>query len=306
MDSSIDLTCMEPISIDHVISDTGFIHQIKWDGIRGITKIEDSGITIYTRNGNECTNSYPELDNLSRQLLSKQAVLDGELTVFDAETPSFYLSLQRNRTRNESAVKHLAETHPVQYIIFDVLYLGGKDLRQMPLKERQDLLRDNLQSSAITALTEDFSDGQALFELMKKKNMEGIVSKKKDSKYTAGKKHNDWYKTKTVKKMLCVVAGVYLNNELPASLVLGVNRGDNIEKIGKVSSGLKQSDLALLNEFVAKQKVSRQKDIVWIKPVLTCWVRFAEWTINGTLRHPVLLGFSDKDAAEANGQEISI
>lgn len=297
---------MEPISIDHVITDSRFIHQIKWDGIRGITKIEDSGITIFTRNGNDCTASYPDLFGLPKQLKANMAVLDGELTVFDGKTPSFYLSLQRNRTSNVNAVKRLAEIHTVRYIVFDILFLGGKDLRKDSLEKRREILKENFKNGAAAALTEDFSDGQALFDLIKTKNMEGIVSKREGSKYTAGKKHNDWYKTKAKKKLLCIVTGVYLNNELPASLVLGVNRGGNIEKVGKVSSGLRQSDLALLEEFVHKQKVSRQKNIVWIKPVLTCWVRFSEWTGSGTLRHPVLLGFSDKDTTEATGLEISI
>jgi len=297
---------MEPLSLAHVIADGGFVHQIKWDGIRGIVKIESRAAAIYTRHGIECTDSYPELYGLANQLRAKQAVLDGELTVFDGETPSFYYSLRRNRTKSKNAVKRLAQLYPVRYIVFDLLYLDGEDLRQNPLKERQDILRAIFNDNSVSALTENFDDGQALFQVMRRKNMEGIVSKRADSKYTAGKKHIDWYKTKTAKKLLCVVAGIYLKNRMPASLVLGVYRDGKMQTIGKVSSGLKQSDIVLLEQTIHKQKVNIKKDIVWINPKLTCWVRFAEWTHTGTLRHPVLLGFSDKDAAAATGQEISI
>ncbi len=306
MGETMNFACMEPVSIDFVIKDEQFIHQIKWDGIRGVANIEESGTTIYTRNGNICTESYPELTSLPRQISAKQAVLDGELTVFEKDTPSFYLSLQRNRTKNKNSIKRLAENFPARYIIFDALYWNGSDLRQMPLEKRQEILKNNFISSSSAALTDDFSDGQALFEMIKNKNMEGIVSKRKGSRYIAGKKHNDWYKTKVRKKILCVVSGISLNGQMPASLVLGVYRGGSLEGIGKVSSGLKQYDLALLKEFMQKYKTGRQKDIVSVKPMLTCWVRFSEWTGGGTLRHPVLLGFCDKEPAEADGQEISI
>jgi bifunctional non-homologous end joining protein LigD len=226
--------------------------------------------------------------------------------VFAGEGPSFYNVLRRSLTRSEAAVKRIAAKYPARYIVFDILFLNNKDLRELPLIERQLLLKEHFCGTPTAAIADSFEDGGALLELMRKKNMEGIVSKKLCSKYIPGKRHGDWFKTKVLKKLLCVVIGVQLKNSLPASLALGVYRGGELVGVGAVSSGLNQSDWAQLKDFMEGEKTSEQKDVVWVKPRLTCWVRFAEWTEHMTLRHPVLLGFSDKDAAEATGEEQSL
>ncbi len=299
------IRCMEPVSVPDVTTGEGFIHQIKWDGIRGVSVLQNGGITLYTKKGGICTAAFPELLTLPAQLGAKQAVLDGEIVVFADSGPSFYNVLRRSLTKSEAAIKRASEQYPARYIIFDILFLNGEDLRGNPLSDRQRILRKHFKGTPTAALTDSFENGEALFELMRKKNMEGIVSKRLDSRYTAGKRHGDWFKTKVLKKLLCVVTGIHLKNSLPASLALGVYRGGELIGVGAVSSGLNQSDWAQLKEYMESEKTDEQKDVVWVNPRLTCWVRFAEWTDHMTLRHPVLLGFSNKDAAEATGEEQS-
>ena len=289
------ITCMEPVSRTDVISDDGFLHQIKWDGIRGIVHIDGGRMAIYTRSGHDCTAAYPELNDLPDSIGSGQTVLDGELVVFMDGKPSFYHVLQRSRTKNSAKQKHLATLYPVRYIVFDLLFLGGEDLRQQPLFERQALLADHFTPSAAAAPADSFDDGEALFTLMKKRNMEGIVSKRRVSAYSAGKKHSDWYKTKTAKKMLCVVTGVKSKNGIPASITLGVWRDGVLMPVGRVSSGVKPGELAALAKIMKDET-----------PPLTCWVRFAEWTPSGTMRHPVFLGFADANPDNATGEEMSV
>lgn len=286
-----------------VVKDSGFIHQVKWDGIRGVSAIEQGHITLFTKRGGICTAAYPEIAGLPLQIDAKQAVLDGELVVFDGGRPSFYHVLRRSLTRSEAGVKRLVAAYPARYIVFDILSINNEDLRTRPLTERQQVLKQHFTSNAAAAITDSFEDGEALFALMKQKNMEGIVSKRLTSKYTPGKRHNDWFKTKITKKLLCVVTGVQLKNSLPASLALGVYREGALTAVGAVSSGLSQNDWAQFWDYMQKEKTGEERDVVWIRPVLTCWVRFAEWTDHMTLRHPVLLGFSDRDAAEATGEE---
>lgn len=286
---------MEPVRTQNVVQEDGFIHQIKWDGIRGIVHIENDNVRIVTRKGNNCTGSYPDLALLHRQIDAHHAVLDGEMVVFDGGKPSFYHALRRNRTQNISSAQRLAVQYPAKYIVFDILFLNGKDVRTLPLSKRQQMLRTHFEDNAAAAVTDDFEDGEALFALMKEQNMEGIVSKHLSSVYTAGKKHGDWYKTKTAKKMLCVVTGIHTKNEKPVSLALSVYRNGELVRVGSVSSGLTQGDLNLLD------KAMQQGDIA-----LTCWVRFTEWTHHATMRNPVLLGFSDLPKKQANGQEISL
>lgn len=300
------IQCMEPVSVPEVVNGEGFIHQIKWDGIRGISVIEDGRIRLFTKKGGICTAAYPEFAALPGQISAKQAVLDGEIVVFRDGKPSFYDVLRRSLTRSEASVSRAAAKYPARYIIFDMLLLDGEDLRGKPLHERQRLLKQHFSVSPISALADNFEDGNALFGLMRQKNMEGIVSKRLDSRYTPGKRHSDWFKTKVVKKLLCVVTGIQLKNSQPASLALGVYRNGGLVSVGAVSSGLDQADWSQLKYFMEHEKTAEEKDVVWVRPRLTCWVRFAEWTDHMTLRHPVLLGFSDSEPEAATGEEISL
>lgn len=289
---------MEPIKRTDVIQESGFIHQMKWDGIRGIVCLKDGDVRIFTRSGNECTASYPELMKLSQSIDGAQAVLDGELVVFVDGKPSFYHALKRNQTRKSANVNQLLSINPIRYIVFDLLFLNGGDIRSKPLWQRQEILKAHFHPSQVAAVTEDFEDGEALFCLMKQQDMEGIVSKRLCSKYIPGKKHDDWYKTKTVKKILCAVTGIQLKNGLPVSISLGVFREQGLVPVGNVSSGLSQKDFSILKNF---EQIKPHTD-----PILTCWVRFSEWTSSATLRHPVLMGFSDLPPSAATGEDVSL
>ena len=102
--------------------------------------------------------------------------------------------------------------------------------------------------------------------------------------------------------MLCAVTGIRSKDGVPASLALGVFMDGVLTQIGHVGSGLTQSDLRQI--LRAAQPVNAQNDILWIRPALTCWVRFSEWTPDGTLRHPVLIGFAKEDVSRATGEEF--
>jgi bifunctional non-homologous end joining protein LigD len=292
---------MEPIAKSQVLKGD-FIHQIKWDGIRGICVMENDAVSVFTKKGRNATAAYPELAVVTRQLDAKQAVLDGEMVVFADGKPSFYHALKRSRIHRPAVAAHYA----VRYIIFDLLMLDGEDLRRTPIEHRQALLKQRFTDSAIAALADSFDDGEALFALMKQKNMEGIVSKRRGSLYTAGKTHNDWFKTKTVKKMLCAVIGVHFNEGQAASLILGIYREGELVSVGHVGTGLSQSDLRRLGEYAMREGKAAGKQDRLVEPRLTCWVRFAEWTPTLTLRHPVMLGFADSKPEQAAGEELSL
>lgn len=285
------ITCMEPISLPEVVREAGFIHQVKWDGVRGVAEIRDGGIRIFHKSGREATHRYPELGILPKCVKATHAVLDGEIVAFVDGKPSFYHVLQRSLSETTAST-----AHPVRYIVFDLLYVNRSDIRPLPLKERQRLLADCFTDSPVAAKTESFQDGKALYALMKEKNMEGIVSKRLNSRYTAGKNHSDWFKTKFVKKLLCAVTGVNIKNGLPSSLSLGLYRDGTLKPAGDVGSGLRREDLIQLAREMKPGAAPR----------IACWVRFAEWTPGGTLRHPVFLGFSDSAPETATGEEISL
>ncbi len=317
---------MEPVICPDVKAGADYIHEIKWDGIRGMVYIQDGNVKIYTKKGKERTGLYPEIDILGKGLGSKNAVLDGEFVVMDEEgVPSFYKSLIRERVRNSSKLQYYTRTYPVCYMVFDVLQYGDKILVNMPLIERKEVLEKIL--SPLTGkdtkifLAKMYPDGKELFEKMKAQNMEGIVSKKTDSLYISGKKHNTWFKTKFIKKMLCVVGGIQWKSLQPNSLVLGIKPPDSekLEYVGKASIGLKQSDLVLIKEYSGQleQKecpfttdeiiqLDRTGDrFTWLHPALTCWISFLELTNDGHLRHPKIEGFAVLPLEEANGKVLT-
>ncbi len=286
------IECMEPIPLPNIKNENGFIYQVKWDGIRGIAVIENESLRLYNKNGIECTEKYPEFKSLPQSIAAQQAVLDGEIVAMEGGKPSFYRVLRRSLSKGASN----APCFPVDYIVFDLLFLNHRDIRPLPLEERQRMLHRCFSRSAAAIPADSFEDGEALFELMKQKSMEGIVSKRMSSRYAAGKRHSDWFKIKVIKKLLCAVTGVNYKNGLPASFSLGVYRDGVLTPVGSVGSGVKAEDLRTLEKQMKPGGM----------PIITCWVKFSEWTSAGTLRSPVMLGFSAESPDKAAGEEQSL
>lgn len=286
------IECMEPIQTPNVVKDEGFIHQIKWDGIRGIAVIDDGIVRLYNKSGIESTNRYSELSALTQNIEATHAVLDGEIVSFSEGKPSFYQVLRRSLSKKADS----SARYPVRYVVFDMLFFNHSDIRSFTLEKRQQVLKENFRDSAVAAQADSFSDGESLYALMKRESMEGIVSKRLSSQYTGGKYHADWFKTKITRKLLCAITGVNYKNGLPSSLSLGIFREDTLIPVGDVGSGLKNEDLSVLSKEIKPGQ----------KPIISCWVRFSEWTPSGTLRHPVFLGFSSASPNEATGEEVSL
>ncbi|RNC63102.1 MAG: Multifunctional non-homologous end joining protein LigD [Candidatus Dichloromethanomonas elyunquensis] len=309
------LQVMEPVLSGQIIEGDQWIHQIKWDGIRGIISIENGMFRIFTKNGQERTGFYPEIGDVLKLFRGNQTVMDGEMVVFDENAkPSFRLVLTRDRLKKTGNLPIYLKKHPVHYIIFDILFLNGKDLRNLSLEERKLILSRSITQNSHIGITQDFTNGPALFNLMKERNYEGIVSKNKSSIYVPGKKHQFWFKTKIIKKILAVIGGLSSKSGYPNSLLLGVYVDEKLVYIGNASLGLTQKDFAVLKDYSSSLQqrdssfcnLNQAKNVTWLDPLLTCWVSFLEWTENSNLRHPKILGFSTEKAILANGKEYLV
>lgn len=310
---------MEPVLETRIPEGKGWVHQVKWDGIRGMCYVGNERVRVFTKKGRERTEFYPEVQHCLRLTNAKQAVLDGEIIVLDESgRPSFERVMTREKLHTPSKLTIYMRRYPICYMIFDLLYLNGEDLRRFPLSERSSILRDNFKSNDRIWLTDDFTDGQGLLKIMKEKGMEGIVSKKQASIYQAGKKHHEWLKIKINKKILTVVGGIIFKDNFPNSLLLGIFKSGNLIYIGKAAVGLTQKNMLDLKNSLTEYKtsivqdnspfanISSNPETVWLKPGLTCWVQFLDWTDNKTLRHPKILGFSEQAAHEAVGKEYLV
>lgn len=303
---------MEPILIDYVVEGKEWIHQVKWDGIRGLCYIDNGSTRLYTRSGRERTEWYPEISGIGKNLNCVKVVLDGELIVLNEKgVPSFHHIMSRERVKRKERLSYYMEEYPVQYMVFDILYKDGQDLRAMPLCERKKILDNTLESNGIIQPVTDYRDGKALFFAMKEKKMEGIVSKHIKSRYIAGKKHRKWYKTKIKKRIFAVVCGAKLNGKEIKSLILGEYDKNELHPIGSVSAGLSEKDKLILADALPQLAQDacpfsapvREKEVIWFKPILTVLVNYMEREPKGALRHPVLEGFSNKEPSSANGKE---
>lgn len=317
---------MEPVSLNKVKEGENFIHEIKWDGIRGLIYLQSGVMKLFTKKGNERTGFYPELEIISKVLKDRNIVLDGEIVVLDTSgQPSFHNVLIRETVKNKRNLDFYLKNYPVKYMVFDILMDKDKLLTKSPLSERKQILEKVISSvtsiSDTVFLSQVFEDGSALYETMKEKNMEGIVSKKLNSFYLPGKKHEEWFKTKFTKRMLCIVGGIQWKDKRPNSLLMGTKTKESAKLLymGRASLGLKGTDLQLLMQY--KDNLIQEEcpfdetgsadfdksgtELTWTVPALTCWVSFLELSNDGHFRHPKILGFSNLPAKAANGKVLT-
>lgn len=303
---------MEPIACRKVPKDRRYIHEIKWDGIRMLAYINNGTVQLYTKEGFERIQVYPELKDLPKYFEADTLLLDGELVVLNEKNKcSFQGILQRERGGRYFS-EYYGKKEPVHYMVFDCLYYNGKDLTQEPLMERKEVLKEIFEPNAICGLSDAYENGQQLYERMKKMSYEGVVSKIRDSAYHSGTEHHDWFKVKIARKMLAVVAGLKLKNNVPVSMALGIYRGDKLFYIGNVALSLRKNELLLIYNNRKRLKTEEcplvdfnsKEEFLWLQPRLTCWVHFTEWTNEGHLAHPRMKGFTDFEPEEATGDEI--
>lgn len=163
-----------------------YIHQLKFDGHRALFHYDHGKIIIFTRHGNEVTKKYIELLDIS--LSAQTAIIDGEMIVLDKNSeipkPNFEALMTRFQASKPEKIIHLANTIPVHFVAFDILFYNGKSTLHEPLEKRLDLLNSIINNNHIISTLPSFKDGEALFKRVKDLSLEGIVSKKKSSKYT--------------------------------------------------------------------------------------------------------------------------
>lgn len=298
--------------------DDAWAYEFKWDGMRAVSYVDGGRIHVESRNGNDLTNSFPELRALGEQLGSHRVVLDGEIVAFDeAGRPRFQLLQPRIHASDAAKAKRLAAEQPVVYVIFDVLYLDGASLMAKPYVER----RKRLESlGLVTKKTEHWTlspqfagPGSDVLEASKAQGLEGILAKRRDSPYLAGKRSPSWTKIKNLLTQEVIVGG-WTPGEgnrrgLLGSLLLGIPSGEGLQYIGQVGTGFSASILDDLvqrldarrsdhNPFVTPVPPRYEKVATWVEPTLVGEVSFSEWTKDGRLRQPSWRGLRDDKAPE--------
>jgi len=306
-------------SVDKAFDGAEWLFEIKWDGYRAVAFISDGKTKLVSRNQNDLTPRYPELRDLAQSVKLKNAILDGEVVALDADgKASFSLMQQRTGFRPGGRKAPANADVPVLYYAFDLLYLDGYDWRRVPLEERKRKLASLLVAGDAVRYSDHFAEhGKPLFEIARKKGLEGIVAKKRASFYEE-RRSREWLKIKIRHTLECVIGG-YTEPEGSrahfGSIVLGLyDKQGRLIHVGQAGSGFDQRTLdemwKVLKKLEAKKnpffgEVEALRKVFWVKPELVAEIEYAEWTggtIEGSgpkLRAPVFLGLrDDKDPKE--------
>ena len=284
-----------------------WVHEIKYDGYRMLCRIDDGDVRIVSRNRRDWTSELPSLVRALSRLAVESAWLDGEVVVVDANGRSSFQQLQ-------NALSGASGT-PITYFAFDLPYLNGVDLRGVALVERKRVLGELL-AAAPDAIkySEHFSaEGPAFLQSVDALGLEGMVSKRADLPYRAGR-GPAWQKVKCKRRQELVIGGYSEpegSREAFGALLLGVHEPDGrLHYAGKVGSGFDAESLSRISQLLKPLATSRcpfhdppqgaqARRAHWVKPELVAEVSFTEWTDDGTLRHPVFVGLrADKRARD--------
>jgi DNA ligase D-like protein (predicted ligase)/DNA ligase D-like protein (predicted 3'-phosphoesterase) len=301
-------------SAEDSFSSEDWIFEVKWDGIRAVTYV-DSEISIRSRNHKELKNNFPELGELKK--LVKDVVLDGEIIVMSDGAPDFQKTVERNQLTSHRDIDFMSKKYPATYVVFDILEKDGKPLVDRPLIERKRLLEESLKEGDYVVRSVYVEEtGEEYYEAALEKGMEGVLAKKKTSRYIGGRS-GDWLKIKKVKAVDCVIFG-YTKGEGSrqagfGALILGLYDGEKPVYVGKVGTAftiermeeLKRQFEGLETDEKTLEGVDIAEEITWLKPNLVCEVEYPVVTKEGRLRMPRFRGLrTDKPPEESTIDQL--
>lgn len=273
--------------VREVFDSKEYLYEVKYDGIRVLVFVSKDKVVIRSRYGIDITGLFPEMMVLCK-MVKGNVIFDGEIIMLDNNKVSFSKLQKRIHLKNKKTIEFLSKTNPVIFICFDVIY-EGKDLTNLSLLERKDVLSNYKDNDVFIKSTYVIGDGTKLFNAIKKLDMEGIVAKKINSKYLVNERSDNWLKIENYKSGDFIILG-YINKEEShvISLVLGEHLNKKIVYVGKVILGKKRN----LADKILKMKKSKavvkikDKDVIYIKPEIKCLIKYLERTENGLLRQP--------------------
>ena len=297
--------------VDTPPSGDDWIHEMKFDGYRIQAHIHNHDVRLITRSGKDWTSAFPMIATALSKLTVDQAVLDGEIVVLDEKGRSDFQLLQN--ALKDSSVKNMI------YYAFDLLSYSGQDIRELPLVERKKRLKMILAKAPTSLRYSDEIEGtpKQLMKIADKFQLEGIVSKNRNSPYVSGR-NSAWMKSKRTQQQEFVIGGYIEGSGARAqlgALLLGVYKEDKLTFVGKVGTGFTEKSLSdvlqKLQHIEQKitpfdEKIPKGKGIHWVQPRLSAEIVFAEWTQDGHLRVPVFHGLREDKPAKQIVREKSV
>ncbi len=291
---------MKAVPSDSLPIGDGWIFEVKWDGYRTLAVVEGGTTHTYSSTLKESTGRWgPLFDGFADHLHALSAVIDGEVVALDEQSRPSFQALQVGRGS-------------LRFVAFDLLAMNGVDLLAMTLEQRRHLLAEVLDETDDWQVPEAFDDGEALMAGVVANGLEGVVAKRRASPYQPGRRSPMWRKVKHRLRQELVVGGWQPGEGNRASsfgsLLVGVHAerggGQPLRFAGAVGTGFDQPMLEAWRGRLDELAVTEcpfdppptravTRTARWVHPVLVVEVAFAEWTDDGILRQPALVGWRD-------------
>ncbi|MEO7123384.1 MAG: ATP-dependent DNA ligase, partial [Lacisediminihabitans sp.] len=292
-------------SADDLSEEDEWAFEMKWDGIRVLAALgeDHDDIRLLTRNGNDVTVSYPEVARQLRESAGAgSSVLDGEIVALgESSRPDFGLLQTRMGVTKPADVERAARKAPVQYLVFDLLEREGTAVTDKSYDERRRELIALVRSRGPVQVPPAFDgDFDGAVRRSRELQLEGVMAKKRDSRYLAGRRSRAWIKVKHHRTQEVIVGGWREGKGRRASgvgsLLVGIPGADGLDYIGRVGTGFKDRELDDIAARLTKLHASENpftdiprvdaSDAHWVRGDLVGEVEFAEWTSTGRLRQP--------------------
>ncbi|MDQ2963740.1 MAG: DNA ligase D [Pseudomonadota bacterium] len=278
----------------------------KLDGYRVLAFIDEHGVKLRSRRGLELAATFPRLAAELGKQAARGMILDGEIVTFDASgKPSFAALQNRAQLKTEREIAAADQSAPVVFCCFDLLHFAGIDLRKMPYRDRRRYLAQCLLPSPLVQLVHASEDGVGLEAAALASGFEGVIGKRKDSRYEAGRRSASWLKVKPTRSADFVIGGYTRGKGSRAplgALLIGYWDKGKLRYASHVGSGFDERTLAQVKERLERLQRSTcpfaEKPVLnapttWVEPEAVAEVSFQSWTEDGALRAPVFRRLRD-------------
>lgn len=297
------VTPMLSTLVDEPFSRDSWLFEIKWDGFRAIAAKYKDEIALYSRNGLNFAERFPRVHEAIHSF-KHDVIVDGEIAVIDERGKSHFEWLQDVGHDLQGAL---------HYYVFDILWCDGRDLRNMPLFQRKQILKSVLPKNDIVRYSDHVeAQGLKLFNEMKRQGLEGMVAKRADSPYRENNRGQDWLKVKTHLRQEVVIGGYTEprgSRKYLGALLVGVYDQGEFVYVGHSGGGIGDAQRKTLRDKLAKRERKSSPfttepkpnaPVHWVRPELICEMSFSEWTSDGYMRHPTFEGMRVGDKNPRN------